>query len=149
MSLDATAREANVRDSIRKYLVDTLTTLKGYAVTFDKGLNAPQIQGHEVVKWIAVQFGQFTLDNLSDHQIQLTCCTRNDPEGYQLAHLRDNTMGYLKDPGRIDLFNSYPTPWVKIGSLYVITDTESGQMEGPDKTKYKIIPFRVKWGAKT
>ena len=48
MSLHATAREANVTDSIQKYFIDNLETIEGLAVTFDKALSQPKLTYHGV-----------------------------------------------------------------------------------------------------
>ena len=65
MTIDATAREANVRDSIKKYFVDNLYSKEGIQLTFDKTLSTPTIQGTAVDRWVTVVFGEMNLDALS------------------------------------------------------------------------------------
>lgn len=154
MALDSTARESNVRDSLKKYFVDSFFTSEQVRLTFDKGLAAPNIQGTSVNRWLAIQFGSITIATMSDQVLQAICCTREDPEAYRLAQLRDKVIDYLTDATqtdglrRIPFYKSNTTPWELIGGLVVLLDPESPHMEGPDGTKYKIVPFRVKWGAK-
>ena len=154
MALDSTARESNVRDSLKKYFIDSFFTAEQVRLTFDKGLAAPSIQGTAVTRWIAVQFGSLVMDTMSEHVIQIFCCTREDPEGYRLAQLRDKVLGYLTDADatdglkRIPFYKSNVNPWELIGGLVVLLDPESPQLVADDETKFKIIPFRIKWGAK-
>jgi hypothetical protein len=152
MALDSTAREANARDSFKKYMIDNLNKIEGEPLTFDRGLTIPKIQGTEVEKWISVMFGQFTSDTISTYQVNITCASRKDPEGYRLIQLRDRVVGYLYasdgGPARVTLYKSNATPWLSIGSMLVYVDTESGQMEADDNTKFKVIPIRLRWGAK-
>jgi hypothetical protein len=155
MALDPTAREANVRDSIKKFFVDNIYRTEGVEVTFDTELSTPKIQGIEVDKWITINFGEFNFDNMSDYNIDVYCCTKNDSEGFKLAQLRDKVMGYLTDSskadgmGRVTLYRSYADrPWEIIGYLMVFVETESKQMVAPDGTKFKMIPCTLKWGAK-
>ena len=98
MALDATARDSNVKDSVKKYLIDSIFATEQIKITFDKSLSVPKIQGHEVTQWVAVQFGDFIRrEPFLQLGLNLYCCTRKDPEGYQLSHLRDKVMGYLTD----------------------------------------------------
>ena len=48
MALDATAREANLRDSIKKFFIDNLETIEGLVVTFDKALSYPDLSDRTV-----------------------------------------------------------------------------------------------------
>ena len=156
MALDPTAREANIRASFKKFLIDNLYTVEAYKLTFDKGLAIPKLQGHEVDQWVAVQFGAIdTGEALSTQNFNIFCCTRKDKEGYELANMRDTVLGYLTDidqpdgTRRIPLYNSnVARPWPQVESMVVILDPESAQMTASDETKYKILSIRLKWGSK-
>lgn len=156
MALDPTACESNVMASIKKFLIDNLSTGEGYGLSFDKGLAVPKIQGEAAVtNWIAVQFGSMDTETLSSQGINIFVCTRKDKEGYELAQMRDVVMGYLTDSSqpdgtrRIPLYNSNAgRPWAKVGGMVIQLDPQSGQMTAEDKTKFKIIPIRLRWGAK-
>lgn len=157
MALDPSSREANVRDSIKKYFVDNLYKTESIELTFDIGLDTPHIQdpNSPIDKWVSVNFGEFNFDNLSEYNLQVFCCSRNDPEGFKLAQLRDKVMGYLTDGtktdglARISFYRSYASQaWELLGALLVFVEQESKQMIGPDGTKYKLIPVTLKWGAK-
>jgi hypothetical protein len=156
MSLDPTARESNVRDSIKKFFVDNINRIEGIDLSFDTDLSTPQIQSNITIdKWVVVQFSGFYFDNLSEYDLSVFCCTRNDPEGFKLSQLRDKVMGYLtdgsKDDGlrRIPFYRSYANQaWDLLGALLVFVERETGSMIAPDGTKFKMIPVTLKWGAK-
>lgn len=151
MSLDPSARESNLRDSIKKYFVDNIYTTEGVTVTFDKALNAPLISGKEVDKWVSVTFGPVSLDTMSDVIIEIYCCTRRDNEGYKLSQLRDKVMGYLVDSdmadgkARIDFYqSSYSGAWSLLGKLLVWDILPSGDMLAADETKFKVLTVILK-----
>jgi len=158
MALDPTAREANFRDSMKKYLVDSLVTASGIYLSFDKSLATPKIQGHTVNRWVSVRFGTLSRQVVSDAIVELRCCTREDNEGFKLAQLTDTVMGYLTpDPSttpdgikRITFYRSYasPTPWTNIGGLIVFDIIESPEMDAEDETKYKVLTARIRFVSK-
>ena len=155
MALDPTAREANVRDSIKKYFVDSMHPQ--YHLMFDKGLNTPNVQGtpSEIDRWISINFGSMDRGDLSEHYLMIFCCTRKDNEGFKLAQLSDAVLGYLSDDTathgmrQIDLYRSYQDQaWVKIGGLLVQEVLESPQFLADDETKYKSLTVRLRWSSK-
>ena len=82
MALDPTSREANFRDSLKKYFVDNLETTEGINLTFDKALSAPNIQGKLVHTWVTVLFDGIQIGTMSEIGVRLFCCTRGDNEGF-------------------------------------------------------------------
>lgn len=155
MSLDATAREANVRDSIKKYLYDNIKTGEGIPITFDKTLTAPVVQGNAVDRWVAVAFGEITSDVLAAYDFTIFCCTKNDSEGFKLAQMRDKVVGYLVDESqtdtmrRINLYRSHPVDaWTQVGTMVVNEFSEVNLPEAEDGTKVKSIDVRLRWGCK-
>ncbi len=156
MSLEPTARESNVRDSIKKYFVDNLHNIEGVELTFDKTLSTPPVkQGVQVNRWVSVKFGQMTFGYLSEVFLDVACCTRQDSEGYKLAQLRDTVVGYLTDITysdgmcRIPFYRSRATgAWTLLGAMQVQDVSESAQMELEDETKYKIITVRLRFASK-
>lgn len=158
MSLDATARESNFRDSIKKYLVDNLTAVEGIPILFDSSLSSPNIRGRSVDRWYRVVFGNLVLGVMSDAVIRIFCCTREDNEGFKLSQLRDKVVGYLTvDPSdssgdgtkRIDLYQSSAVnPWTKIGGIVVLSIDELGESFAPDKSKFKVLVVRVRFASK-
>jgi len=156
MALHATAREANVIDSIKKYFIDTLEASDGYAVTFDKALSAPKLQGRAVDKWVSIAIGSLSLDSISTIHFDIFCCTRRDNEGFVLAQVRDTVIGRLTNDGSpgdgkvsVPFYQSHPTnPWVLLGGMLVIDVIESKRMEAPDETKYKILTVLLKFASK-
>jgi hypothetical protein len=155
MSLDATAREANLRDSVKKFFVDNLVTAEGVQVTFDRGLSTPKVQGSEVDRWVAIKIGEITLETLSSAIVTIFCCTKMDSEGFKLAQLRDKVVGYLLNDsfpdgsGRITLYRSHASDaWVNVGGIVICLESESPTMEAEDNSKIKAITITLKWSAK-
>jgi len=158
MALDATARKANIMDSIKKYFVDSIQTESGIDITFDKRLSTPPItQGHAVTRWVTCKIGPIVSDNLSTVFVKLYCCTRSDSEGFRLAQLRDTVVGYLTDTTQTDtmrrivFYRSMPPgggAWTAIGSFVIDEWTESEDLEAPDSTKYITITCRLRFGSK-
>jgi hypothetical protein len=151
MVLDPTTREANVRDSVKKFFKDNLYTAESIKVSFDKSLASPKLQGQTtVVKWVSVNFGDLDInETLSTCELLVLPCTREDPEGYQLAHLNDKVRGYLEASGRITLYRSYENQeWEVLGAMMVFVGIISQQMTAKDGTKYRRIPVLLKWGSK-
>jgi hypothetical protein len=158
MALDPTAREANIIDSIKKYLSDNLETTENIALTFDVALSAPKIQGRLVDRWVSCDIGVIVLDSISEANFELFLCTRRDNEGFRLAQLRDTVMGYLTNSGTpgdgrmsIPFYQSSSSPsatWTLLGGMLIMDVIESRRMKAPDETKYKILTVRLKFGAK-
>ncbi|TET75874.1 MAG: hypothetical protein E3J43_07615 [Candidatus Heimdallarchaeota archaeon] len=156
MALDPTAREANFRDSIKKYFVDNLETTENIPLTFDKALSSPNLQGKAVHKWVTVLFGSIHIGTMSEIYFRIFCCTRQDNEGFKLAQLKDTVMGYLINDGtvgdgqvRVPFYRSYANQaWTLLGSLLVIDVIPSDQLEAPDETKYIILTVRLKTASK-
>jgi len=128
MSLHATAREANIIDSIKRYFIDTLETIDGYAITFDKALSSPKLQGRAVNKWVSVAIGPLNLDSISTLNFDIFCCTRRDNEGFKLAQVRDTVMGRLTNDGSsgdgkvsIPFYQSHKSdPCVLLGGMLIM-----------------------------
>lgn len=152
MALDETAKEKNVRDSLKKYFLDSLYTAAGKAVTFDRYLDAPDIRN--LTEWVSVNFGGLELSELSSHMLTIYPCTRSDPEGDKLVQLRDTIMAYLTDNAqtdgmtRITLYRS--DTWTQLDGGFIIQQPviESQQFEADDGTKYKILTPRLRFSTK-
>ena len=156
MSLDDTAKESNIRDSLKKYMVDSLYTTEGVQLTFDKYLSTPSIQGHQVDKWVSINFGDMHLSELSTHDLQIICCTRSDGEGFKLAQLRDKVYKYLTDSTQTDgmaRFAFYRSrasgAWTQLDGGFIVQEVmESRQFEADDGTKYKVLTVRLRFSSK-
>lgn len=153
MTLDATAREANLKDSVKKYIIDNLGSY--CPITFDRSLEAPRLQGRAVTKWISVLFGYINREYMSEAMIDIYCATRQDNEGFKNAQLCDNVMGVLTDTtyphgmAMIPFYQSHPTdPWTLIGGILVQDVRESRVMTTEDETKYKILTARLRFASK-
>ena len=155
-NLADSAKESNIRDSLKKYFIDNLYTTEGVQLTFDRYLSTPSIQGHTVDKWVSINFGEMELSSLSTHMLNIYCCTRSDGEGFKLAQLRDKTYKYLTDntktdgSARIPFYRSRATgAWTLLAGGMIIQDVmESRQYDAEDGTKFKILTVRVRFSSK-
>ena len=156
MTLDNTAKEANVRDSIKRYFVENLYKTESVQLTFDKYLSTPNVQGHAVDKWVSINFGEMALSSLSAHVLEIYCCTRKDGEGFKLAQLRDKVYKYLTDStktdgtARIPFYRSRATgAWTLLSTGMIIQNImESRQFEAEDGTKFKILTVTIRFSSK-
>jgi len=152
MSLDATAREANIWDSVKKYFVDNMTA---HPVTFDKSLVAPNLQGRTVDKWYSIVMGSCEIGKMSEILLDIFVCTRQDNEWFKLAQLKDSMFELLTDDTktdgtrRIPFYQSSPTvAWTLLGAILVTEIVESPRLEAADDTKYKILHCRLRTASK-
>lgn len=146
MALNATAREANIRDSVKKFFVDNITTVEGVPVTFDRSLASPDLQGKLATRWVSIRFGEMEIGTMSKIVIEIYVCTRQDNEGFKLAQLKDKVLGYLCSElatdgfGRIPFYQSHATnAWTLLGGIVVTQVLESGELSADDDTKYKLL----------
>jgi len=156
MALDPTSREANIRDSVKKFFVDGLP---GQNLTFDKGLAQPKITGQNqsVDRWYGVDFGDLNIETMSMFIVFVYVCTRQDWEGFKLAQQRDRMFEILTDHSgtytdnmaRIPFYRSYENdPWVNIGGMVIQDIIESGSMEAPDETKFKTLTVTIRFASR-
>ena len=158
MSLDPTAREANLRDSLKKYFIDNLFTTEGILLSFDKQVADPSINiTKSVNQWISIKMGTMNRNEMGRFDVDLYCATRQDTEGFRLAQLGDTVMGYLTDTTKTDTMRRIPfyrsrsggfSNWTLIGQLLVSEIIESGEEDGPDDSKFKILTPIIRWSAK-
>ena len=155
--LDATAKEANVRDSIKKYFVDSLSTTEGLNVSFDRYLSTPDIRSKATDRWVTVNFGPLNMDVMGSHMLNIYCCTRSDGEGFKLAQLRDKVYKYLVDNtktdgmARIAFYRSRADGnWTLLDGGFVVQHPviESQQYEADDGTKFKILTVTLRFSSK-
>lgn len=156
MALDPTAREANYRDSIKKYIVDNLWTIERIPVSFDSSLAQPRVPNNiELKKWLNVLFGDLYRDDMSRANLEIRCCTRQDNEGFILAQLTDKVIGYFTTTEgtglkAITFYRSYeaPTAWEVIGGIVVQDIIESGEFRAEDETKFKVLNIVLRFASK-
>lgn len=156
MALDPTARRSNAQDSLKKFFIDNLTTTEGIYLRFDRIIKTPQVQGHELDRWISVIFGGLERMALGRFTADLYCATRRDNEGFRLAQLTDTVMGYLTDADQVDgrrritLYRSRAVgSWTQLdGGIVVQNIQESAQFDADDLTKYIILTPTFRWGMK-
>lgn len=156
MSLDNTAKESNILDSIKKYFSDSLETAEGLHITFDKYLSTPNIQGKSVDRWVSINVLNMQLSDLSSLDLEIFCCTRADGEGFKRAQLRDKVFKYLTDNTKTDGMARIPFyrsradgNWTLLNGGFVIQQPihETGfTME--DGTKVKHLIPRLRFSSK-
>jgi len=156
VGLEPTARESNLRDSLKKYFVDHLSKTHGIALRmFDKNLSTPATQTKAIDQWVSISMGSKTRDIVSSLVLDIYCNTRKDAEGFKLSQLTDTVYQYLVDLtqtdrlARIPFYQSKPKgqSWVLLGALLVTDIIESDDIEGEDKTKFKILTVSLRWPA--
>jgi hypothetical protein len=155
MSLDDSAKESNLRDSIKRFFIENLYKTDGVHLTFDKYLSTPNVQGHTVDRWASINFGSLFLSEMSTHILEIYCCTRKDSEGFKLAQLRDKVYAHMTDNTMTDGMAAIPFyrsratgAWTLIGSMLVQDVMESQQFEAEDGTKFKILTVKLRFSSK-
>lgn len=152
MTVDASAKRANIRMSVKKYLDDTLVTAAAIPLFFDKGFAFSDTD--EMTEWISVIFRKMSRTGLSDFYVDVVCATRGDAEGDRLSELSDIAFNVLTDSTmpdgkrRIDLYDVEQTPWVTFGTLLIADVMDSDEMPAADNTKYLMLTCRMRWVAK-
>jgi hypothetical protein len=157
MSLDSTARESNVLDSLKKYFKD-MGTVQNITVRFDINVSQPNlVRDKSVNKWVIIDIDEVDIDVISTIVITIHICTRKDNEGFVLSQLRDTVMEYLSvnydsetrdNFKRIPFYRSNTNPWSLIGQLLVVDVKEGKRINAPDKTKFKDIIVTLKTPSK-
>ena len=154
--LDSTAKESNLKDSVKRYFIESLYKTEGVHVTFDKYLSTPRIQGKAVDRWVSINFGSLAMSSMSQFILRVFPCTRSDSEGFKLSQLRDKVYKYLVNAdmtdgmARIPFYRSRAEgAWTLLGSGIVIQDViEGDQLDADDGTKFKEMTVRIRFSAK-
>lgn len=157
MSLSPLAREANYKDSIKKYFVDNIYRTENIPVTFDKMINFPEVFQESfkvfddrIDRWISVISGGIVENSpLITAYPSIYVCTRRDVEGFKLSQLRDTVRSLLDMAMAIPFYRSYPAPieWQLLTYMQVFHTGESEQLTTKDETKFKRISLSLKWTA--
>jgi hypothetical protein len=146
MSLDETVKAANVGRSIKKYMIDNLSGITDCVLSFDGGFMPPSAQIPKVKKWVSINGLGIRIDNVSDQDVRIICCTREDKDGENLAALRDEVAAYFQQGTSISLYRI--DTWAVVGHMVIYKSPESGPQVAVDGTKFWVIPITLKWGAK-
>ena len=151
MALDDTAKEVNILNSIRKYLVDSLETTEEKELSFDISLNNPDLHDPTTTEWVTVNFGKMNRFGMAQLLLDIYCCTRSDNEGDNNAALSDLVFDYMTDnlmpdgKKRIPIYNQSDA---EVGVMFVQDIIEGERAPAPDGTKYKVLSCRLRWIAK-
>jgi hypothetical protein len=141
--MDATNKETNLKRSIKKFFVEGLTTVPVY---FDREITTGLLS-NTPNQWVNVMIQAIKPMSVSIASMPVYLFSKLDPEGDALSALRD-TVVELLEPGRIDLYDTSVSPWVKIGGLFLIIDGQSRLTYNPDQSKMTWIMTTLRWGAK-
>ena len=154
MSLDPTARRANIKDTVKRFV----HTVYSGEITFDKSMSSPDLMNDKTVdRWINIDIGEVERGYLSTVPVEIRCASRKDPEGFKLAQLTDTVMDFLSDTTmsdgmkRIPFYRSVPSgpdSWVLLGAFVVQEVFESKEMYAPDNTKYITLTAILKTASK-
>ena len=155
MTIDPSVSESNLRNSVKKYFVDSLETAQGVKVIFDRTITSALTDASNIDAFLVINFGSLVRDKLASHLLEINCCTKEDVEGWKLAQLSDKVLGTLIDTEmsdtirRIPLYNTeIAGHWEQIGSLYVSAVYEGKEQFIADKTRYKSITVDLQWAMK-
>lgn len=137
--MDPTNKETNIRRSIKKFFVDGITTTP---VFFDRSFTMnPQSD-----EWLNIILEAIRPRDVSIASMLIYLNTANDLEVDKLSLLRD-TVVELLEPGRVDLYDTFVTPWVKVGGMQLIIESQSRMRYTPDQSKMCWIRTTLRWGA--
>ena len=150
--IDPTLSESCLKNSIKKFFVDSLVTGEGIHLDFDVQYVQPEDVGVDIEKWISIKFGTIEGGNLAKSHLIVYLFTRKDAEGVDLSLLRDIVLDKITDLDATDgtvKIPFYNSSWVQIGGIVPILSIE---MDEPsrlgDGTKYKWMRINLHWGAK-
>jgi len=154
MTLDPTARFSNVQDSLKKYLVDSLETIEGIELSFDKILDDPRTVEPSTNRWVSVKTSPVMTEALSEAKLELFCVTRADPERYKLWQLRDTVLGYFSDEDNPSVQKSIPFyrsraagAWTLIGGL-VVSDIREDLENLRDNSQLLLMTITLNYASK-
>ena len=149
------SREADFKNSIKKYFLDSLETLEFLDVFFEElGETPSDNDGVKLTKWVVITFGRSELGHVSEAQISLDLYTREDSEGDDLSLLMDVVMGYIVDEestnglATIPYYDTSSVPWTIVGGMIPFLQPALGVQESMDSTKYRSVNLVCKWGGK-
>ena len=159
MTLDATARKANILDSIKQYFVDELynnrTGSNKIDISFDRFIASPNLQTHTITRWVSVNMGDIEIKSMSDIKVKIYACTRKDDEGFRNAQLVDTLMEILSDSTKPHGMRNIPFyqsraagSWTSLGSLQVSEVITSGDLFADDGTRYVILNVTLRTASK-
>jgi hypothetical protein len=154
--LDPTSSDACFSYSIKRYFIDHVQHSLGVPVAFDANIVEPYLNDKAIVRWITVLKGDKRVKkfSLSDSMVSIYCCTRQDPEGYELSKLQDEIVALLN--GEHDTIVTpkntipiYDVNHVKVGGLSLGDDLIEGKKGvTPDGTNYKTITIHLRYASK-
>lgn len=145
-----TASEANLRRSLKTYLISAIESSAGKVITFDTSMMIPDLMDKSVTEWIVCNIGSMNRGGMSDVVVEFTCCTRGDSEGDSLAGLTDTVFDAMTDDEaddgnrRIPMLNQLDE---SIGVLYVQRLTDGPESSAADRTKFKSVSCLCRWVA--
>ena len=144
----------NLQRSVKDFCITNLITTASLNVYFDiKYVDTKLVDAAKIKQWIVVDINNInSWGVLKTAAVSFYLHSRNDPEGDDLAGLRDSLFVYLEDMSktdgqvRIPLYNtSTNKPWAKLGDMLVYVMSESPVYIADDKTKFREISVLLRW----
>lgn len=153
MALHPTRKQINFHISTKKRILD-YSASSGIYVTFASLPDIPfeYLNGSEYDKWVIVEIGDKTGEDIVEHYLILYLFTKNDSEYDKLAALEDTVMEWFTDAtGELSgyiLYNTETDPFEEIGGVNVYQERVSDADEFKGGVKFKTITLLCKWAAR-
>lgn len=161
MAIDPTVQEYNYKYSVIEHFYSNRDLIKfdgqQVPVEFDKDITTVPLlaDNTEAKTWITVRFGPMTFASVSEAELTVFCCTREDPEGRRLSQLKDKMLGLFFDPsqptGRVLVpFYDFSDPqnWSVVSNLVPYINFQTEEIIADDHTKYRNVVLMFRWGAR-
>lgn len=152
MVMHPTRKQSNFYFSLKKRIID-YSESGSVPVYFSSLADIPfaYLDGNEYNKWIVVEVGDKTGEDVPEQLIHLHLFTRKDAEFDNMMILEDTVMSwFLSSVGHLDgfiLYNTELDPWEKIGGVKVYQERVSDTSEFKTGIKFKTITLLCKWAA--
>jgi hypothetical protein len=144
MSLHPTAKEKNLKLSVIRHFTDNIYTALSVPVLFDTGLDWPGDGNLWVV--LTQDYLEMSGNALSMMVLTMMLCSREDPDGIELAALRDDIMPLLANS--IPVWDTDADPWTIINRMTADNINEGPVTTDPDGSKYKAVTLRLRFANK-
>lgn len=149
--MDETVKQATVYRSLRKFFIDNLYTDLGIEVSFDRNLSIPYMHNKDLTEWVSIQLDELYISQLTEQDLRIYCCTRQDPEGFNRVQLVDNVNSLLiNDDGNKKIIHLYADDFTTVVGSLLPFNIRTPQQNIPlaDETVFTLIRITLKWAAK-
>lgn len=151
MAMHPTRKQSNFYLSLKKRMIDYSSG--SIPVLFSALPDIPYeyLNGDEYNKWVVVEVGDKTGEDINEQLVHLHLFTKKDAEFDNMMALEDTVMQWFLNPqGHLDgfvLYNADLDPWEQIGGVKVYQERVSDTSEFKSGIKFKTITLWCKWAA--